>query len=102
MENKHILPKDIFVGENEYRFTLLHERTYKTLGTCEWDILDKVHSGTNAKITATEICKRYNSHTDLLTAAKMALEYIGKINSGDEGDQAYQYLEAAINKATQQ
>lgn len=38
---------------------------------------------------------------ELLNAALMAITYLTKVNCGDEGDQAWQYLEQAIKKATE-
>lgn len=76
---KHEFPKDIFVGENDKRFTLLHITKTKTLGEAHWDILDKGHSGTNARFTAEELCNRYNGYDAILKENTQLKEQLSQL-----------------------
>ena len=63
---KQTYPVNIFIGEDEYNFTLLYKIEKGPFKDTEFNILNKTSCGTNAKFTAEEICKRYNQYPDIM------------------------------------
>ncbi len=103
----HKLPKDIFVKENEAGFMLMKSTDLEITGKRDYNILSKSDCGYNAIYTAEEICKRYNSHDDLVSVLQGILKnfelnkiFNQQLNS-QEVDAGINIIKSALQKITE-